>query len=80
MRNLVDWADDDFARGLPDTLQRAEERYELARKILGANELRNDCETIIIDIRNAIETSLGIKKIEASTILEACSRCAVPRH
>jgi hypothetical protein len=65
VRNLIDWADDDFARGLPDTVQRAEERYELARKILGAQALQNDCETIIIDIRNAIETSLGVQRIEA---------------
>ena len=62
VRNLIDWADDDFARGLPDTFQRAEERYELAQKLLGADDLKNECETIILDIRKLIENSLGVKK------------------
>lgn len=66
VRNLIDWADDDFARGLPDTYQRAEERYELARKVLGAQELESECETITLDIFRAIGKGLGMTTREAS--------------
>ena len=66
VRNLIAWADDEFARGLPDTLQRAEDRYQLARKLLGADQLENACETIILDIQKVIEEGLGTSKIEAA--------------
>src|SRR5207344_1414015 len=61
-RNLVDMADDDFARGLPDTIQRAEECYELARKVLGAGKMTNECEQLITNIRSVIVEFLRVKK------------------
>lgn len=66
VRNLIDWADDDFARGLPDTYQRAEERYELARKVLGAQALENDCEAIVLDVIHSIGRVFGMTKQEAA--------------
>jgi hypothetical protein len=60
--NLIDWADDDFARGLPDSIQRAEERYEFACKLLGADQLNDSCEQVVLTIRTAIEDGLKLKK------------------
>lgn len=66
VRNLVDWADDDFARALPDTYQRAEERYELAGKVLGAKALENDCEAAVLDVIHSIGKAFGMTKQEAA--------------
>jgi len=58
VRNLIDWADDEFARGLPDTFQRAEELYELARRTLQAPPLQNKCEKVLLDVVNVIQDEL----------------------
>lgn len=75
-RNLVDWADDDFARGLPDTYQRAEERYELARRLLAANAMGDACETLIMDIRNHIGDFVGAST--ASAYMKALAEIQSP--
>lgn len=59
VRNLIDWADDEFARGLPDTYLRAEELYELARRTLQAPPLRSECEEVLLDVVAVIGDGLG---------------------
>lgn len=71
VRNLIDWADADFARGLPDTVQRAEERYELAKKLLSAKVLENECETLILDIQKTIVNLFGIPKKQAAAYTQS---------
>jgi hypothetical protein len=66
VRNLIEWADDDFARGLSDTFERAEERYELARRLLDAKDVENECETIILDIRKVIDEALAGNRNETA--------------
>lgn len=60
VRNLIDWADDEFARGLPDTVQRAEELYELARRTLQAPPLQSECELVLLDVVNVISDALKL--------------------
>ncbi len=69
VRNLVDWADDEFARGLPDTSQRAQELYELARRTLQAPQMQSECERVLLDVINVIQDGLGYGHAVASRMV-----------
>lgn len=78
VRNLIDWADDEFARGLPDTVQRAEELYELARRTLQAPPLQSECELVLLDVVNVISDGLRLPRAIAQGITRPLAQVRDP--
>lgn len=70
VRNLIDWADDEFARGRPDTIQRAQELYELASRTLRAPPMQEDCEKVQEDLLHVIQNRFGISRAAVQTMVQ----------
>ena len=60
VKNLLDWADHEFARSGPESLNRARELYLLAGRILKAPELHNLCLKGLKDLRIEIQKNTGM--------------------
>ncbi|MBI2985750.1 MAG: hypothetical protein HYY45_03175 [Deltaproteobacteria bacterium] len=60
VKNLLDWADHEFARSGPESLNRARELYLLAERILKAPELYNLCHKGLDSLRIEIQKNFGL--------------------
>lgn len=60
VKNLLDWADHEFARSGPESINNARELYLLAERILKAPELHNLCHIGLDDLWITITKALGI--------------------
>lgn len=58
VKNLLDWADHEYALAKPETIDRARQLYELARRVLQAPDLADHCGRTIRELELDIVTDV----------------------
>ncbi|QBR84155.1 hypothetical protein E3983_07155 [Legionella israelensis] len=61
VKNIVDWADHEFALGTAETRDRARDLYELAARILQAPDLADHCGQAIRELELSIVTNIKLR-------------------
>jgi len=60
VKNLLDWADHEFALAIASSLDRARQLYELAQEVLDSPDLGDDCYRSIRQLTIEIVSSIGL--------------------